>query len=1051
MESQGKVVTVGYFFGKNFQEGTSDSSMKTGYGYEYLQLVSDYTDWRYKYIYGDWKSIYEMFLRGDVDIMAGLDYSEERERQMLYSSYPIDEEKHVIFVSSSDTTLAPGNLSTLNGKRIGCVRNSSLTEGLKKWANDKGLQISYVYFNDMYELPLALANGKIDGFVESEKNVNHSTAIKEFTSYDLQKNYICVRKGATRLLQELNTALARIHAHEDYELQFIKNKYYRQVVIDSDFTECEREWLSKHDVLRIAFASDYLPYCAKDENGEITGVLKDIVKEWLGKTGLEGKLKIQYKEFELYSKAVDALNHGDVDVVFPQPSNKWHAEQRGLMITASLVDVPVSIVYKGDSKGNFVDSTFKRFAITTRPIQKLFVEQNFPESEQVYVPNGVECLRAILDGRATSTVMTSFRVSPLMQDGNFSQLRELPIGKSFAYCMALRKGDFGLLSLLNRGISQMDSFRMNSAVYEYMDAFNRFSFKELVREHIMMVTVSVAFVMAIILACIVMYISGLQKARRETQMQIEVTEALSLDYPYVFFIDIEKGCWITIKKDGKVLKEKDKVYHESYDASWRQFTRRYILQEEREEALKACSLDAVLKNFKEKNEYVCAYRAEWGGNVHYIQFAYSKVKSSAIGKNIIIFGCKTVDDIVAKERKRQDLLANALAVAEQSNRSKTIFLNNMSHDIRTPMNAIIGFTNLAKSHADDAGAVRNYLNKISVSSSHLLSLINNVLDMSRIESGKVKLEERKVHLPALIREVSDIVQNGAQSKGVAISFYDALSNEIVMADELKLKQVLINIVGNAIKFTKSGGKVSLSVVELEGAPEGYSNYQFTILDTGIGMSAEFREHVFEAFSRERTSTVSCIQGTGLGMAISKNIVDMMGGTITVDSTLNIGTKIVITLLLKYGESLKSDSSVSKRDGNASLPDDIAISFKGKKALLVEDNVLNQEISISILKELGLEVDVASDGEIAVEKIRDNPTGTYNIIIMDIQMPNMDGYEATRRIRKMSDSAKALIPIVAVTANAFDEDKQKAYDAGMNGHVAKPISVIELMEVLGKLL
>ena len=527
------------------------------------------------------------------------------------------------------------------------------------------------------------------------------------------------------------------------------------------------------------------------------------------------------------------------------------------------------------------------------------------------------------------------------------------------------------------------------------------------------------------------------------------------------------------------------------------------------------------------------------------------------------------------EAQRVDL-QDALAAAQHANRAKTTFLNNMSHDIRTPMNAIIGFTSLAAAHIDNKEQVKDYLTKIATSSNHLLSLINDVLDMSRIESGKVKIEEKESSLPEILHDLKTIVQADIMSK--QLDFYiDTVDvvNEHVLCDKLRLNQILLNLLSNAMKFTKPGGMVSVRILQKRNAPEGYADYEFQVKDTGVGMSPEFLKHVFDPFERERTSTVSGIQGTGLGMAITKNIVDMMGGTVSVDSEVGKGTTFTVSLQFKTcSGSVKQEtipqlrglralvadddfntcSSVTKMlaaigmrpDWTTSgkeavlrvklageqedkyavyiigwlMPDmngievvrriraligeetpiivltaydwsDIeeetrkagvtafcskpiflselkeilespftvknkeealqeTFSFHGKEILLVENNELNQEIAVEILKEVGFDVDVANDGVVAVERMREAKPGRYELILMDIQMPVMDGYEATRQIRALENPDVAGIPIIAMTANAFDEDKKAALEAGMNGHIAKPIDVSKLLELLWKI-
>ena len=392
----------------------------------------------------------------------------------------------------------------------------------------------------------------------------------------------------------------------------------------------------------------------------------------------------------------------------------------------------------------------------------------------------------------------------------------------------------------------------------------------------------------------------------------------------------------------------------------------------------------------------------------------------------------------------QKNVALQLAVQRETkaNLAKREFLFNMSHDIRTPMNAIIGFTALAQAHIDDRGQVEDYLKKISVSSQHLLSLINDVLDMSRIESGKVTLEAKPVHLPELVHELRDIVQAVVSEKDLSLTLDTVgVENEDVIADPLRLEQILINVLANAVKFTPDGGQIGLWIVQKDTAPAGYADFEFHIKDNGIGMSEEFQKHIFEQFARERTSTVSKIQGTGLGMAITKSLVDMMGGRITVKSEQGKGSEFTISLRFPIGEA-KTEQTPPAAKASASA---------GKKLLVVEDNELNLEIASTLLKEAGFAVDTAENGKVAVEKVEAASADRYDLILMDIQMPEMDGYEATRRIRALPDTKKAALPIVAMTANAFEDDRKNALRAGMNGHIAKPLDIPKLFQVLSELL
>lgn len=553
-----------------------------------------------------------------------------------------------------------------------------------------------------------------------------------------------------------------------------------------------------------------------------------------------------------------------------------------------------------------------------------------------------------------------------------------------------------------------------------------------------------------------------------------------------------------------------------------------------------------------------------------LQYVFPELPFYSMAFSLILIGMA-----LTKEYRQRELLVDALNAAERANRAKTTFLNNMSHDIRTSMNAIIGFTALAAAHVDEPELVQDYLAKNSTSGQHLLSLINDVLDMSRIESGRVKIEEKEVHLPDVMHDLRTIVNANIVSKNIEF-FIDAVDvdNEDILCDKLRLNQVLLNLLSNAVKYTKNGGQIIVRIIQKPGFSNGYATYEFHVKDNGIGMSKEFQKHLFEAITREESATVSGIQGTGLGMAISKNIVDMMGGTISVESEEGKGTEYTVSIPFKVlGNSAKyevvpqlqgvrvlvadddSDTAISvsrmvQEIGMRSewtlsgkeavlrtkvaveqgdefgayiidwmMPDFNGIEtvrrirkligeskpiiiltaydwadieqeareagvtafcsrplfmselrdvlsqpyrvkkeetpaspyrFEGKKVLLVEDNLLNQEIAQAILQDAGFTVDTADDGDVAVERLQDSKQGEFDLVLMDIQMPKMDGYAATRQIRTLPSDA-ANVPIVAMTANAFEEDKQRAIRAGMNAHIAKPIEAGWLMETLSHIL
>ena len=389
-------------------------------------------------------------------------------------------------------------------------------------------------------------------------------------------------------------------------------------------------------------------------------------------------------------------------------------------------------------------------------------------------------------------------------------------------------------------------------------------------------------------------------------------------------------------------------------------------------------------------------------------------------------------------------LEKAILEAKNANEAKTRFLFNMSHDIRTPMNAIIGFSELLEKHIDEKDKAIDYLGKIKSSSNFLLSLINYVLEMARIESGKLALKKEVGCVTELIESLTDVFEPGVKKKFITYSCEIDIQHKYVIGDETKVREIFINIIGNSVKYTPEGGKISVSVKEEPFEKENYIAYRIIVEDNGIGMSKEYLPHIFEEFSREHTSTESKVTGTGLGLPIVKSLIDMMGGTIEVESQLGCGTKMNVVLPFE----LASEKQILEEKQKEK--EKISDSILGKRVLLAEDNELNAEIAMTVLKENGLKAERAANGKQCMEMLKKMPEDYYDMILMDIQMPEMDGYEATKRIRNLDD-ARADIPIVAMTANAFEEDRQKALESGMNAHVSKPVDMNMLFKVMAQIL
>ena len=479
--------------------------------------------------------------------------------------------------------------------------------------------------------------------------------------------------------------------------------------------------------------------------------------------------------------------------------------------------------------------------------------------------------------------------------------------------------------------------------------------------------------------------------------------------------------------------------HRGFDVRMQSYAEIFVVPEDREKFLQEVATSNLMKRLEERPVYFVNCRISVDDVIRYYQVKFNA--NTVDGKiQSITAGFHDVDDEMKMELKRQEQLEKARRAAEEGSQAKSLFLFNMSHDIRTPMNAIIGFTNIAMKNIDDRERAIDALKKTRESSDVLLSLINQILDMSRIESGKVVLAEDKADMLSFGCYVQPMLEELAKNKNIDYTLdIDNIIDRYVILDRVRINEVIVNIVSNAIKYTQEGGNVRAHVRQLESDVDDYGLYEFSVADNGFGMSKEFQEHLFENFAREESSTTSGIEGTGLGLPLCKRIVDLMDGTIEVESEKDVGTTFTITLPFKKREhDVVDEEDYDETSG---------IDFNGMRVLLAEDNDLNREIATEILKEEGFVVEDARNGSEAVEKVRSKGEDYYDFILMDIRMPVMDGYEATKYIRGLCK--KRRIPIIALSANAFEEDRAKSIKVGMDDHVSKPIEIDSLKRALAR--
>lgn len=597
-----------------------------------------------------------------------------------------------------------------------------------------------------------------------------------------------------------------------------------------------------------------------------------------------------------------------------------------------------------------------------------------------------------------------------------------------------------------------------------------------------------------------------RKQLENENQQKEIISALSMDYSSVYLVDLDTDTGYPCRMNDYINERYGDIFRDAIQLKkgMEMYIQDVVHPEDREMLKQVSTSENLRKEMEEKKIYYHNYRRLCDDGVEYYQMKAVRLSNWGEKHNIVL-GFRTVDEEIRNELEQKQLLADSLEVAKRASKAKTTFLNNISHDIRTPMNAIMGFTTLARSNVDNKEMIEDYLGKIMVSSDHLLSLINDVLDISKIESGEVHLEKVACNLLDLMNDLEILMLEQVNSKQLTWHMdIEHINNPAVYCDKLRLNQVLINLIGNAVKFTNPGGNIWISLTQSEQKIGfGSALYELRVKDDGIGMSEEFQEHMFEQFSRERTSTISGKPGSGLGLAITKNIVEIMGGSIEVCSKEDVGTEFVVRLKLEIQDNeeevntnkvgtnktytnkadtnkadrnkvdtnkneidkyLKADreSKADKEKREKGKADKqikenikeedqkkqiLLIPYEGKRILLVEDNELNKEIACEILREYGMHVDTAENGAIAVDKVNASKPGDYDVILMDVQMPVMDGYEATKAIRKLEVKELADIPIIAVTANAFAEDSQMAFESGMNGHIAKPIHIPTLLKTL----
>ena len=1038
-----KAMRVGWFESPfNFSD---QYGRRSGYAYEYQMKIAAYTGWRYTYVEGSWTELLQMLIAGEIDLMSDVSYTDERAESMLFSSLPMGAEAYYLFTTADNTQIKPGSMASLQGKRVGVNKSSVQEQMFREQMEKYGVQAEVVELTTSQEESVEmLKRGEIDAFITIDAYGEGGVYVPVM-KVGQSEFYFAVRKDRTDLLDELDSAMGKIQDENRSYNQQLYDRFMRSKGINSFLATDELNWLSGHGAIRVGYCDGYLPFCAADAAGALTGALGDYLA-LAADCAQNAHIDFTAVPYPTAADALEALRAGEIDCVFPVSLGAYDGEELGVSVTSPIMETEMYAVVRKMDQAVALARPQTVAAVNVGDLSyEAFVKDYFPQWGVKYCQSGEDGFRHVAEGTADCMLVSNYRLGYTEALREKYGLTHAPTGKTMRLSFAVRDTDGELYYILNKAAGLVAQSSVESALLSYSWQKAPFSLLDFLREHL----VAFIVVMSILTALTVLLL-----LRRASRIKRQLEE----------------------------------------------------------------------------------------------------------------------------RARMQQALTSALNEAKEASKAKTLFLSNMSHEIRTPMNAIIGLDNLALRDPSLSGQTRDYLKKIAGSAKHLLELINDILDMSRIESGRLVLRREEFSFSGMLEQINTMVTSQCRDKG--LTYECRVLNHVdasYIGDDMRLKEVLINILSNAIKFTNAPGSVTLSVERTQ-TFEDQSTLRFRVKDTGIGMDKEFIPKIFEAFSQENSGSSNKFGSTGLGMAITKRIVEMMNGAIDVESEKGVGTEFTVTVTLKncepkadahenaidpqslhvlvvdddpvaveharmvleevgiradvclsgaealrmmevqhakqapynlvlmdwnmpemnglqasekIREQFKNESTVvvltaynwddlqeeahrvgvdsfltkplfassvveeleriARRSQISLTQEKQRAPLAGRRVLLAEDMEINAEIMIDILSMEEIEADHAENGKIAVELFQKSAPGYYAAILMDVRMPEMNGLEATAAIRALDRPDAKTIPIIALTANAFDEDVQRSMQAGMNAHLSKPVESERLFQTLGELI
>ncbi len=1038
-ESAQKTVRVGLF--EDTYHKYNEKGELSGYGYEYLQKIAGYEGWTIEYVEADWYTCFDKLESGEIDILNGISYTDERAQDMLFSALPMAEERYFIYVDGRDADISAEDISTVDGKNVGVMVGAIPEDVLNAWEADNGLATTHVNITTAEDVLQNLDAQAMDCFVSVEEDweEDYVSPVVYIGSSDV---YFAINKDCADLKKALDGAMTRIVTDDPFYNDELYEKYFATSTA-AVLTDEDRAWLADHGPIRVGYIKGDVNIAQIDAStGQLKGIINDYIAFASTCFGQDDKIDFETCGYDNMEAELAALAAGEIDMIFKVPFNTHYVEEYGLSLTNATLDIPYSAV---SSPGAFDQTAQNTVAIPADNwVKKWYVESCYPSWTIVDCASAEEAEKLMRTGQVDCFLVRTGRSRTYVKD---SACQVNMLGSDVSASFGVRRQDATLLSILNKTVKAMPTGYLVNALSVYDNESDTVTAAEFIRDNLGGV-VAIGVVIVASFAAVLRALTQARAAQGQLAEQVSIFDTLSRNFRNVYLVNLKEGTAKVLKledtyNDGLL----DDVAHKSfpYEPFLSQWVEMDVHPDDRAALEQALSCANLREVFSRQDEYAGNYRMLVDGREINYQFTINRVGD----QGTVIAGFQNIEAIIreqlaAEKRQREKdeaarrELMTAKLDAEKANATKTDFLRRMSHDIRTPINGIRGMVQIAGHHMDDPSKLRECAEKIWRATDHLLSLVNDVLDMNKLESGTFTVRHEPFSLREVLGEVNAIVEPQAVESGVHYVSWDGadVEHDRLVGSAVYLKRILMNFINNAIKYNRAGGAIRMRGQELS-CENNVAWFEFVCEDTGLGMSEEFLAHAFEPFTQEGQSEArTSYGGSGLGLTIAKSLIELLGGSLELTSKLGEGTRVAFRLPM--------DVDLEARVETADI-DYSAVRFDGVHALLAEDNDLNAEIATFLLEQHGIQVTWVEDGRQAFDELAAWPDA-YDVVFMDVMMPVMDGLAATRAIRRQLGCD---LPIFAMTANAFIDDIQRSLDAGMNEHLIKPLQEKQIVCALLK--